>query len=189
MRTFLSRIVTLRPVAMGLAAGLFVAGILAVVGGSYAHKVVHDQLAPQKIFFPASAKEGLPANLQQYAGQQVDTGPEAKAYADKFINLHLQEIGGGKTYSEVSGASLANPKDEQLAQTTQTLFRGETLRGLLLNAWGWGLVGTVALIAGWVLIALGAILFTLPALDALLNRRKTPATATVSAPAAPASGD
>jgi hypothetical protein len=189
MRTFLSRIVTLRPVAMGLAAGLFVAGILAVVGGSYAHKVVHDQLVPQKIFFPASAKEGLPANLQQYAGEQVDTGTEAKAYANDFIGLHLQEIGGGKTYAEISGASLAAPDDEKLAAQTQTLFRGETLRGLLLSAWGWGMVGTVALIAGWEMIGLGAILFILPELDALLNRRKTPATTKVPAPAAPASGD
>ncbi len=189
MRSFLSRIVTLRPVAMGLAAGLFITGILAVVGGSYAHKVVHDQLVPQKIFFPASAKEGLPANLTQYAGQQVDTGGEAKAYADKFINLHLSEIGGGKTYSEVSGASLANPDDAKLAATTQTLFRGETLRGLLLYAWGWGLIGTVALIAGWVLIALGAVLFLLPALDALLNRRRATAPAAVPTGVAPVSGD
>jgi hypothetical protein len=169
MRNFLSRIVTLRPVAMGLAAGLVVAGVLAIVGGSYAHKVVHDQLAPQKISFPASEKDGLPADLKQYAGQLVDTGPEAKAFAEKYIGLHLQEIGGGKTYSEISGASLAAPDDAKLAATTQTLFRGETLRGLLLNAWGWSVVGSVALLAGWVLLALGTILFLLPALDALVN--------------------
>ncbi len=185
MRTFLSRIVSLRPVAMGLAAGLLVTGILAVVGGSYAHKVVHDQLAPQKIFFPASAKEGLPDNLSQYAGQQVDTGAEAKAYADKFINLHLSEIGGGKTYSELSSQSLANPDNQELASQVQTVFRGETLRGLLLYAWGWGVVGTVALIAGWVLIALGAVLFLLPALDALFNRKRSEAG--VRTDAAPAS--
>ncbi len=56
MRTFLSKITTIRPIAMGLAAGLVVAGVLAIVGGSYAHQVVHDQLAPQQIFFPANAK-------------------------------------------------------------------------------------------------------------------------------------
>ena len=172
MSNFLSKIVRLRPVAMGLAAGLLITGVLAVIGGSYAHQGAHDQLMPQKIFFPESEADGLPANLSQYAGEQVDTGAEAKAYADDFIGLHLKEIGGGKTYAESSGAALAAPDDEQLAQQTQTLFRGETLRGLLLNAWGWGTVGTVALIAGWVLIALGAILFLLPALDALLNGRR-----------------
>ena len=156
---------------MGLAAGLVVAGVLAIIGGSYAHQVVHDQLAPQKIFFPPDEKSGLPANLSQYAGQQVDTGTKAKAYADDFIGLHLQEIGGGKTYSEVSAAAQANPDDQKLAQQTQTLFRGETLRGLLLNAWGWGTVGTVALIAGIVLVVLGAILLLLPILDWLLNER------------------
>lgn len=183
MRSFIHRITRLRPVSMGLAAGLVVTGVLAIVGGTYAHDVVHDQLQPQKIFFPADEKSGLPANLAQYAGQQVDTGTEAKAYAEDFIGLHLTEIAGGKTYSEVSGASLADPTNEKLAQQTQTLFRGETLRGLLLNAWGWGTVGTVALIAGIVLLVLGALLLILPALDWLLNDRRRPAAAEAAGPA------
>jgi hypothetical protein len=174
MRSFIHRITRLRPVAMGLAAGLVVAGVLAIIGGSYAHQVVHDQLGPQKIFFPPDEKSGLPPNLSQYAGEQVDTGGEAKAYAEDFIGLHLTEIAGGKTYSEVSSAAQANPNDEKLAQQTQTLFRGETLRGLLLNAWGWGTVGTVALIAGIILVVLGALLLLLPFLDWMLNERGRP---------------
>jgi hypothetical protein len=174
MRSFIHRITRLRPIAMGLAAGLVVAGALAIVGGSYAHQVVHDQLAPQKIFFPPDEKSGLPANLSQYAGEQVDTAGEARAYAEDFIGLHLTEIAGGKTYAEVSSAAQANPEDQELAQQTQTLFRGETLRGLLLNAWGWGTVGTVALIAGIVLVVLGALLLLLPFLDWLLNERRRP---------------
>ena len=124
-------------VASGVAIGLIVAGSLALIGGQYATNVVHDQLVPQKIYFPAKGKE-LPANLNQFAGQQVDTAKEAKAYANDFIGLHLQGIGGGKSYSEVSAAWLANPKDQKLAQQRQTMFMGETLRGTLLNAWGWG---------------------------------------------------
>jgi hypothetical protein len=174
MRSFIHRITRLRPVAMGLAAGLVVAGVLAIVGGSYAKQVVHDQLGPQKVFFPPDEKSGLPANLSQYAGEQVDTGAEAKAYAEDFIGLHLTEIAGGKTYAEVSSAAQANPDDQELAQQTQTLFRGETLRGLLLNAWGWGTVGTVALIAGIILVVLGALLLLLPFLDWLLNERGRP---------------
>src|SRR3954451_20164282 len=116
MRHAIARITTLRPIAIGLAVGLVIVGALALVGGSYDRKVVHDQLAPQQIFFPKSADQGLPANLSQYAGQQGDTGTEAKAYADKFIALHLKETGGGKTYSQVSAASLANPTNVKLAQ-------------------------------------------------------------------------
>lgn len=96
-------------------------------------------------------------------------GGTAKVFADKYIGAHLKEIANGQTYSQVSAKSLANPKDTALAQQTQTLFRGETLRGLLLNAWGWSQVGTVALIAGWVLIGLGVLLALLPILNLILN--------------------
>lgn len=170
--SFIARITSLRPVAIGLATGVLVAGVLAVIGGSYAKDVLHDQLAPQKIFFPASAEEGLPENLSQYAGEQVDTADEAKAYAEDYIGLHLTEIAGGKTYAEVSGEAQANPDDEKLAAQTDTLFRGETLRGLLLNAWGWGTVGAIATIAGVVLIVIGALLLIAQLLAiALVDRR------------------
>src|SRR6478672_4391022 len=95
----------LTTVASGAAAGMIIAGVLALIGGGYANNVVHDQLSPQKIFFPAKGK-ALPANLNQYAGQQVDTAKEAKAYANKFIAVHLKEIGAGQTYSQVSAAFL-----------------------------------------------------------------------------------
>ena len=99
-------------------------------------RIVHDRLAPQKIFFPATRAEGLFPDLQQYAGRQVLTAGQAKAYAGRFIARHLEEIGHGQTYSQVSARYLKNPKDQQLAQLRSTLFQGETLRGLLLNAWG-----------------------------------------------------
>ena len=188
MRTLLSKITSARPVAMGLAVGLVIAGIGAVIGGSYANQVVHDQLAPQNISFPASAEEGLPENLSQYAGQKVDTGAEAKAYAEDYIGLHLQEMAGGKTYSEVSALARANPDDTQLAEQRMSLFMGETLKGLLLNAWGWSVVGTVATVAGWTLIGLGAVLFALPLAAVLMERRKETAERVPVAPAA-ASGD
>jgi hypothetical protein len=128
----------------------FVAGFL-FWAANFTHSYVHDELTQQKISFPAAGSASLNAkefpDLQQYAGQAVNDGDKAKAYANGFIGRHLQAIGGGKTYSQVSAESLANPKDATLAATVQTLFRGETLRGLLLNAWGWWTVGTYALYA------------------------------------------
>jgi hypothetical protein len=144
------------------AVGVMIVGIVAVVGGSYDKKVVRDQLVPQKIFFPASNSPALLPGVKQYAGQQLTNGSQAKAYANNFINVHLSEIAGGQTYAQVSTAALAAPKNVKLAEEKATLFQGETLRGLLLNAWGWSLVGTIATLAGWLLIALGAILFLLP---------------------------
>ena len=158
-------------VASGIAIGLIVVGSLALVGGRYATNVVHDQLTPQKIYFPQKGKE-LPANLNEFAGQQVDTAKEAKAYANDFIGVHLQAIGGGKSYSEVSAAWLANPKDQKLAQQRQTMFMGETLRGTLLGAWGWGTMGTIATIAGIVLIGIGAVLLIVPVTLAIADRKR-----------------
>ncbi len=139
---------------------LTVGGVLLLWGANFADNMVHDQLSAQKISFPQKGAENFDPKtypgLQQYAGQAVDSGPKAKAYANEFINVHLQGIGGGKTYSELSAQSLANPNDAKLAGTVQTMFKGETLRGLLLYAWGWSVVGAIAF---WVGIAalLGAL--------------------------------
>ncbi len=116
--------------------GLLIGGTLALVASNFAKTQVQSELQAQKIFFPPKGSPALDPKefpgLQQYAGQQVDTGPEAKAYADEFIAVHLEGIGGGKTYSEVSAEALQNPDDEQLQAQADALFKGETLRGLLL---------------------------------------------------------
>jgi hypothetical protein len=147
----------------------FCAGFL-YWGSSFVNGMVHDQLVAQKIYFPAQGSKALDPkefpDLQQYAGQQVDNGDKAKAYANGFIGRHLKAVAGGKTYSEVSAASLANPQDQKLAAQANTLFRGETLRGLLLNAWGWSQVGLYAFYAAIVLtvatiVVLGAVVFEL----------------------------
>ena len=164
------RLFTLTTVACGAALGMIVAGVLAVFAGMYDRQVVHDQLAPQKIFFPQKGKE-LPPELNEFAGQQVDTAKEAKAYADDFIGAHLQGIGGGKSYSEVSAEFMKDPNNKELAQQRQTMFMGETLRGMLLNAWGWGTLGTVATIGGVILILIGLVLLLIPLLAGREGRR------------------
>jgi hypothetical protein len=173
----LARLTSLPAIAVGAALGMTVAGILAVIGGSYAHSVVREQLVPQKIRFAPAGSPALPPQIADYAGRAVIDGSTAKVFADKYIAVHLKAIASGQTYAQVSAQSLANPRNATLAQETQTLFRGETLRGLLLQAWGWGKVGTIALIAGWVLIGVGLMLLTLPVLNLLLNGRREPAAA------------
>ena len=136
---------------------LAVGGGLLMWGGTFATNMVHDQLKDQKIAFPAKGSPGLDPKefpgLQQYAGQAVDDGPKAKAYANEFIGKHLEGVAGGKTYSEVSQLAQANPTDTKLSGQVQTLFRGETLRGLLLYAWGWSVVASIALIVAWAAFA------------------------------------
>jgi hypothetical protein len=112
---------------------------------------VHTQLAAQKIFFPpkgeATASPLIGPFINKYAGQQLLTGEQAGAFANHYIAVHLQESGGGLTYAELSAKSRANPTDAKLAAAVQTAFRGETLRGLLLNAYAFGKMGQIALIA------------------------------------------
>jgi hypothetical protein len=141
---------------------LAVGGSLLFWGGSFAKNMVHDQLSAQKITFPAKGSAALDPKefpgLQQYAGQAVDSGPKAKAYANEFIATHLKATAGGMTYSQASEASRANPADTKLAGQVQTLFRGETLRGLLLYAWGWSVVGMIATYVAYAAFAGAAII-------------------------------
>ena len=108
---------------------------------------------------PSPAREF--AAVRKYAGQQLTTGAQAKAYADHFIAVHLNEIGGGKTYAQLSAQAQANPADTKLAGTVQTMFRGETLRGLLLNAYAFDTMGMIAGIAAVAAYLAAAVLLVL----------------------------
>jgi hypothetical protein len=172
MRAFLNKITSLTPIAAGAAAGMIVLGIVSIVGGSYDHEVVHNQLGPQKISFPKPAEY---ANLKQYEGQQVLTGTQARAYAEDQLGPDLNKVAAGKTYSQVSDEWIAGGmKSEKLAGERTTLFMGTTLKGLLLNAWGWGQIGSIAILAGILLIVFGGILFLLPVLNWRLNLKREP---------------
>jgi len=174
------------------AAGIVMAAVLLTASGLlfWAHSFISDnvrtQLVAQKIFFPPAGSDQLkdPAvgpYLNKYAGQQLTNGAQAKAFADHYIAVHLKESTGGKTYSELSTLSRATPDDATLAGQVQTSFRGETLRGMLLNAYAFGTMATVAFIAAWVAVGTGALLLVLAALGFIHARRTSP-DATVHVP-------
>ena len=96
-------------------------------------------------------------SVSQYAGQQLLTGQQAEAYADHFIAVHIQNMAGGKTYSQLSTESLAQPNNTALAATVSTVFKGETLRSMLLNAYGWWKVSQIVYIVSLVLFGLGTV--------------------------------
>jgi len=150
------------------AVALLVVGGMLVWGQTFINNQVHDQLASQKIFFPPKGSPAIKgprfAALQQYAGQQLTTGPQAGAYANHFIAVHLSEVAGGKTYAQVSAASLADPTNQTLKTEAQTLFQGTTLRGLLLNAYAFGKVAQIAGIAAIACFVTGGVLVVLAVL-------------------------
>jgi len=141
---------------------IFVAGGLTYWGSNFASLTVSEQLSAQNIQFPDYAtleKEG-DTTLLKFAGAKVDTGTEAKAYSE-YIGGHLTKVANGKTYSEVSSAYQKDKSNQALAGQRQTLFMGETLRGLLLNAWGWGLIGMIALYASYAMFAVAIFVYVI----------------------------
>jgi hypothetical protein len=158
-------------VGLSLAALLIVAGSLLTWAQTFIHDQVHSQLSAQQIYFPEKGSESLTelkgadfAAIDKYAGQQLTTGAQAEAYADHYIGVHLQGIGGGQTYAQLSAKAMADPENAELQGQVAAMFKGETLRGLLLNAYGWdktasiaGIAAVVAFVGAGVLAVLGAL--------------------------------
>ncbi|WCC80916.1 hypothetical protein O6R08_05570 [Cutibacterium equinum] len=149
---------------------LVIIGIGATIGGNFDHGYVTDQLSQEKITMPSGKALTSPEMkdaLDKYAGQQMTTGPQAEAFANHFIYEHMKAASNGRTYQEVSGDYMKCSADEATKNTDEckklesiraTLFQGDSLRGMLLNAYGWWLIGTIAIWAGVACIVLGVVL-------------------------------
>ena len=128
---------------------LIVAGVGLVIGYSFTTSQVRSQLQEQKVFFPKVGgrdyQDLVTAHLTQYAGEEVLTGSQAQIFANDIIGVDTAEISGGKTYAQISNASLNDPSNASLANQVELVFRGDTLRGLLLNAYDFGFYGQIAL--------------------------------------------
>jgi hypothetical protein len=166
-----------------LVAVLVVAGVLLSWGHSYAGNQVASQLSAQKIVFPTTSSPEftiLPAanrvQMARYAGQPMTTGAQAETYANYFIGRHLVLIGGGKTYSQLSGAALAQPKNAALQAQVETVFKGTTLRSMLLEAYGFWQLGQIALIAAIASFIAAGLMLILSILGFAHLRRTAPET-------------
>jgi hypothetical protein len=145
---------------------LLAVGGLLLWGSAYIHNTVQGQLAAQQITFPPAAAFQHPTatgeitpsmipSVSQYAGQQLVTGQQAEAYADHFIAVHIQNMTGGKTYSQLSTEAMAQPNNTKLQGLVATVFKGETLRSMLLNAYGWWKVSQITYIIALAMFGLG----------------------------------
>jgi hypothetical protein len=165
---------------------LLIAGALLTWGATFSKDYVDDELSSQNVSFPPAAalEEDGRADLLPFAGQAVNTGSEAEAYAS-FINGHLEGIADGATFADLStpereaaaaveaatadGASAdeiaaLQADADAISAQRNTLFKGETLRGLLLSAFAWATVGRIAGIAAIVAFAAAAAMLVLVAL-------------------------
>jgi len=179
---------TLATLGVVMAVVLAIGGGLLLYAAHFTNTTISDQLSAQHIQFPPA--DQVPAaeygdTINGYAGQDVTTGAQAKAYSD-MIAIHLTKVAGGKTYSQVSDewiASNSDPtkRDAALGAQRQTLFMGETLRGLLLNVYAFSIFGTIALIGGWVAL-LGALVLAVLAIAGFVHGHNVSRQALVGAP-------
>ncbi len=159
---------------------LVVAGALLLVGANYANSNVHDQLARQQITFPTKAqiltKKGedyISRNVQlPYAGQQVLTGTQAKAYAYK-VQMDVYPMPFHGVYSKVSAFAMTHPTTAKAAALVTTSFRATTLQGLLLEAYAFSQFGTIATDGAIAAFSLAFLMLLLTGLG-LWHVRRTP---------------
>jgi hypothetical protein len=189
---------------VAIAGLLVIAGLVLASNASFANGYVTNQLSQQHITFKTAdtltAEEKAQACLVTYAGQQLTTGKQAECYANNFIGLHLESVAGGKTYADLGEPQTAlraqvaqAQKDnapnlvdlqKQLADVTaqrETVFKGETLRGLLLTSYGFSEFGTKAGQASTVAYLAAGLMFLL-ALAGLAHAMKTPGSAGFAVP-------
>jgi hypothetical protein len=193
---------TIDSVLIGL--GTIIATVLAVAGGlltwghNFANDYVTKELASQHVVFPSAdaLTKGGRADLASHGDHKVTTGREAQAYAS-YINGHLAAVANGATYADLGAPESAaraaataavtagapqsevtalQAKTAAITDQRNTLFKGETLRGLLLTAYAWSTIGEIAGIAAIVAFVAAAVMFLLVALG-LVHHRRTPKTA------------
>lgn len=188
-----------------LLAGLLVAiGVVLTTNANFANTYVRDQLSQQNITFPAAGEltdqEKQAPCLVEYAGQDLTTGKQAECYANNFIGLHLKSIANGQTYAglgepqsrlreQVAAAQESNDPaladlQKQLNTVTsqrETVFKGETLRGLLLTSYGFSEFGVKAA-QGALVAYLAAGLLALLAIAGFVHAFVTPPTRAFAPP-------
>ena len=189
---------------LGLAGLLLIVGIVLSSNANFSDDYVTEQLSAQKITFKTVDKltdeEKQAACLVEYAGQRLTTGKQAECYANEFIGLHVKNSGGGKTYAELgdvqsglrtqiadaqkTGAANLADLQKQLADTTsqrETVFKGETLRGILLTSYGFSELGAKAGQGATAVFASAALLFVLSVLG-FVHAALTPGSKAVAVP-------
>jgi hypothetical protein len=181
---------------VGLAALLLIIGLVMSSNADFSKRYVTDQLKEQKITFKAAdaltEEEKAAPCLVEFAGQALTTGKQAECYANEFIGLHVKTSGKGLTYAEIGDAQTAlraqiaagqrnnDPGvadlQKQLADLTaqrETVFKGETLRGILLTSYGFSELGNKAGQAAGI-IYLGAFLLVVLSMAGFVHAFVTP---------------
>jgi hypothetical protein len=191
------RIITLQSILVLVLAGA--SGFL-IFEGNFATNMIQGELTAQQISFPGAdqIKTGgaldpaeFPQEIRDQAGKQLVDGNQARIYANDFLGKHLQGVAGGSTYATIgtkisaanaalAAASTTDPNYPKLQADVatlsgqrDTLFKGETLRTMLLNAYGWWTIGVYTTFAGFGLMLVALAALAALAFELFIAGRKT----------------
>jgi hypothetical protein len=90
---------------------LIVFGVVAIFMGANGYNTVRDSLKQEGITFGDASDPAVAKYAEKWAGQQVTTGDQARAFA-KIMRTHTLESSGGLTYAQMGRyQSAANPSD------------------------------------------------------------------------------
>ena len=179
-----------------LAALIIVLGVALSAERTFALDYVKGELGAQKITFATADKltdaektwKPGSACLVTYAGQLVETGPQAECYAKYYIREHMSasatnagfpgatyaslgpirtaltaEVTAAKAKGDTAAAAAAQKKLDAATSLRSTLQTGETLSGLLLTVYGFSVIGEKAGMAANIIYGLGALMVLLSA--------------------------
>jgi hypothetical protein len=99
----------------GLAASviLIAFGAAALYMGFDGRSTVQDSLKQEQIYFGDASDPAVAKYADQWAGQQVTNGDQARAFA-KIMRMHTLEATGGLTYAQMGRyQSAAKPSDQK----------------------------------------------------------------------------
>jgi hypothetical protein len=180
--------------------GLLVAVILVALGFAlltqytFAQDYVKEELSAQKITFATADKltadettwKAGSACLVTYAGQTMETGPQAECYAKYYLAKHMDtsaknagfpgatyatlggirtelsaQVAAAKAKSDTTAAADAQKKLDAATSLRSTMQTGETLRGLLLTVYGFSAIGDKAGLAANIIFGLAGLMAVL----------------------------
>ena len=179
---------------------ILVLGLVLQNQSNFASTYVKEQFGQQKIEFTAvdylhGEQDDAPC-LVEFAGTLLDSGKKAECYANEYIAFHLAAAAKaagyeGDTYASIGNVQRGIAADIQTAKdagtdTTkldasltavnglrETMFKGETLRGLLLTTYGFSIFGDRAALAALICFISAALLVIL-SLAGLVHFKMTP---------------
>jgi hypothetical protein len=124
----------------GFVAGglLIVFGVVAIILGVNGYNTTRDSIKSEGITFGPSSDPAVAKYADQWAGQQVETGDQARAFA-KIMRMHVLEATGGLTYAQMGRyqsakdpSSQAGTNDEAQAAKDQS---GQPVSNGARNIW------------------------------------------------------